>query len=155
MPQRKRRKRSLVFYHRTTPERAERILVEDFRDGEGYNVTSRLRKGVWLSNNKLHDENEGACGDIMIKVSLDMNASELDRYEWVEEGKPYREWLVPARVINPRMRLDIVDEHGRLGPPPSRWVNPRFSPESSGTFAGSRRLRGPDKRGLDSTKKRS
>ena len=24
----------------------------------------------------------------------------LDQYEWKEEGKGYREWLIPAAVIN-------------------------------------------------------
>jgi|GEM_PF-4229669 len=127
MRQRNRKRRPVVFYHRTTLESAECVLAKVFRDGEGHYLTRHRHKGVWLSDVPLA-VNEGARGDILFKVSLDMNASELDCYEWVEEGKSYREWLVPARVINPRMRLDIVDEYGLLGHHfPSRWLKPLFS----------------------------
>jgi hypothetical protein len=32
----------------------------------------------------------------------------------VEAGKPYREWLIPAAAINPRMVVHIVDERDML-----------------------------------------
>jgi hypothetical protein len=31
-------------------------------------------------------------------VQLDMTDADLARYEWVEEGKGYREWLAPAAL---------------------------------------------------------
>jgi hypothetical protein len=33
---------------------------------------------------------------------------DLDEYEILEEGKPYREWIVPAQLLNqfPRRLLD-------------------------------------------------
>jgi hypothetical protein len=31
-------------------------------------------------------------------------------YEWCEEDKSYREWLIPAQLINERANVCIVDE---------------------------------------------
>jgi hypothetical protein len=40
-----------------------------------------------------------------------MTDRELSEFEWVEEGKPYREWLIPAEVINPQIgSLKYSDE---------------------------------------------
>jgi hypothetical protein len=35
----------------------------------------------------------------VLAVTFTISETELDDYEWVEEGKPYREWLIPAQVI--------------------------------------------------------
>ena len=41
-----------------------------------------------------------------------MTDQELSEFEWVVEGKTYREWLIPAEVINPRIRsLEYLDEY--------------------------------------------
>ena len=85
----------MKVYHRT--KAADAILAEGFRDGEGHYLTSNLYRGVWLSNVPL-DENEGAWGDTLL--SLDIPESVIAEYEWVEEGKPYREFLVPADTVN-------------------------------------------------------
>jgi len=34
----------------------------------------------------------------------------LATFEWVEEGKPYREWLVPAALLNDRQHRLLSDE---------------------------------------------
>jgi len=52
--------------------------------------------GVWLSNIPL-DENEGAKGDVLLRIDLD---TDVARFEWIEDGKPYREWLIPASIVN-------------------------------------------------------
>jgi hypothetical protein len=61
-------------------------------------MTDDKFKGVWLSDRPL-DLNEGAPGDTTLQVSFPPN-TDLDRFEWVEEGKGFREWLVPADLIN-------------------------------------------------------
>ncbi len=33
-------------------------------------------------------------------MQIDIAEDLLAAFEWVEEGKPYREWLVPADVLN-------------------------------------------------------
>lgn len=91
-----------ILYHRTTRRGAESILKEGFRDGCGTYLTRRNWRGVWLSNVPL-DENEGARGDVLLTVHANIPAKELRRYEWKEEGKGYREFLIPARVLNPHI----------------------------------------------------
>jgi hypothetical protein len=42
----------------------------------------------------------------VLVVSFSISLSALADYEWIEEGKGYREWLVPAEVIR---------KHGTVG----------------------------------------
>jgi hypothetical protein len=39
-----------------------------------------------------------------------MGEDDLAFYEWSEEGKPYREWLIPAAIVN---ASDGTDCRGR------------------------------------------
>ena len=70
--------------HRTSWESAEAILRNGFRDGRGNYLTNRSWPGVWLSNIPK--------GDTLLKVSIAV--SRIADYEWIEEGKPYREWVM-------------------------------------------------------------
>ncbi len=95
----------MKLYHTTTPGRAESIKSKGFRDAEGtYGLMSEdgtpfCIRGVFLSDTVL------GCND-----GLPPNASEvfvieipddvIKPYEIVEEGKGYREWCIPARVVN-------------------------------------------------------
>ena len=56
------------------------------------------------------DANEGADGDTLLLVELDLIEQELAQFEWVEEGKDYREWLIPAALINAKAKVQIVEE---------------------------------------------
>jgi hypothetical protein len=85
----------LKLYHRTY--NTKEILAEGFKDGKGYYLTARKHRGVWLSNCPL-DANEGAFGDTVLAIKIPIK--EIRDYEWIEKGKGYREWLVPARVVN-------------------------------------------------------
>lgn len=95
-----------TLFHRSPMGAA--IAATGFRDAEGCYMTSEVWRGVWLSDNPL-DENEGAKGADLLAVDIPLEA--IADYEWVEEGKSYREWLVPAEVVNgyPR-RLLTADE---------------------------------------------
>lgn len=84
-------------------------MREGFRDGTGNYLTTNIHSGVWLSNVPL-DENEGTFGDILLEVTVEMTESEIAQYEWIEQGKPYREFLVPAAEINSRMKIRVVDD---------------------------------------------
>lgn len=85
------------LYHRTSATVAALILRDGFRDSTGTYMTLREHSGVWLSNVPL-DLDEGAVGDTVLWVELPEQA--IAGYEWIEDGKPYREWLIPARLIN-------------------------------------------------------
>jgi hypothetical protein len=97
-----------ILFHRTTAANAAAILAEGFRDGTGYYLTNRPWTGVWLSDEPL-DSNEGAEGDTLLRVVLDA-AVRLERYEWAESGRSFREFLVPAALINAHAEVTIIDE---------------------------------------------
>jgi hypothetical protein len=46
---------------------------------------------------------EGAVGDTIL--TLDVPDALFEECEWVEDGKPYREALIPADEINARARI--------------------------------------------------
>lgn len=94
------------LYHRSPV--ATKIMHEGFGDGEGYYGTSSLHRGVWVSNHKL-DANEGAFGDGLI--ALEIPVALIEKYEWKQEpALGYREWLVPANVLNQFARMMSIDE---------------------------------------------
>jgi hypothetical protein len=98
-----------TFYHRTTDQRAELILREGFRDRTSNYLSDQTHTGVWLSNVPL-DENEGACGNALLQVELP-NEEMVSDYEWVqEESFGYREWLIPAALINSHGKVTEVED---------------------------------------------
>jgi hypothetical protein len=98
----------MILYHRTHAAIADRILRDGFRDGTGTYMTTTEHSGVWLSNVPL-DINEGAAGDTLLQV--EMPEQSIADFEWIEDGKPYREWLIPARLVNERASgVCVVDE---------------------------------------------
>lgn len=94
-------------YHRTISEFAAAILSDGFRDGHGRYMTDRELSGVWFSSEPL-DENEGAAGDTLLM--LELPAALFEEFECVEEGKTYREALIPAEVVNGYGRPVVVVE---------------------------------------------
>lgn len=99
----------MILYHRTDSESAKLISRHGFRDGQGKYLTEHPRSGVWVSDEPL-DENEGAHGDILLEVSIEMTETEIAKYEWIEPGKQFREFLIPAAELNPRMTLRIAED---------------------------------------------
>jgi hypothetical protein len=63
---------------------------------------------VCFSNVPL-DINEGAKGGHLLEITLRPDC-DISAYELIEEGKPYREWCVPAKIINERMMIRPVVE---------------------------------------------
>jgi hypothetical protein len=45
-----------------------------------------------------------------LEVTVELTESEIGRYEWIEQGKPYHEFLVPAAEINSRMKIRVVED---------------------------------------------
>lgn len=90
------------YYHVTSEGAVWSHLAAGYRDATGLYLTSDEHTGVWLSDRPL-DINEGIEGDVLLVV--DIAAELVTPYEWVEEGKPYREFLVPAPVLNAHGRV--------------------------------------------------
>jgi hypothetical protein len=93
------------LYHRT--DAGEEILSRGFRDGDGGYLTRNTYRGVWLSNQPL-DVNEGAIGRTLLAVEVP--EAIVAEWEWVEEGKGFREFLVPAELVNEYGPPIIVSE---------------------------------------------
>lgn len=51
---------------------------------------------------------EGAGGDILFRVTLSVGNRVLQKYEWIEEWKSYREWHLPAALVNRRATSLVV-----------------------------------------------
>jgi hypothetical protein len=49
-------------------------------------------------------------GDTLLQIDLDLDEQALDDFEWKEEGKRYREWLVPASLVNQHARVSIIND---------------------------------------------
>ena len=98
----------MKLYHVT--DSAEAILRDGFRDGEGnYGLATTWLIGIFVSDEPL-SVNEGAFGEQVLEVTLPDDA-ELHEYELIEYFKNYREWCVPAALLNGRqVRLLSHDE---------------------------------------------
>lgn len=87
-----------------------------------------MRRGVWLSAEGVLTINEGAKGDDVLVIEVPEEA--VLPYEFIEDGKPYREFLVPASLLNryPIMQFWECDECEKLliqRDKPSRWYRER------------------------------
>ena len=69
-----------------------------FRTPPGHMAPSFELTGVFLGDSPM-DINEGAKGDQVLRVEFPDDV-DLGDFELVEEHKPYREWCVPAELIN-------------------------------------------------------
>jgi hypothetical protein len=97
-------RRPVKLYHRT--DAAAEIRATGFRDARGsYMMAGVELPGVWISGGPL-DENSGAWGDSLLEVVLDETL--IVDYEVIEDGKPYREWCVPSRVLNSSASTTLV-----------------------------------------------
>lgn len=101
------------FYHRTNAEAAAAILSGGFRDGRRW-ISDLEIVGVWISEFPL-DSNEGAGGHgskSTVLLAIDcIDEASIAEFEIVEEEKPYREWCVPAQVLNARPVSAVNEEN--------------------------------------------
>jgi hypothetical protein len=93
------------LYHRT--DRAAAIREGGFRDAGGSYGTSRIHRGVWVADSPLN-VNEGVEGDAVLVIEAP--ASAIAPFEWIEEGKGYREFLVPADELNRYPIIVVLDD---------------------------------------------
>jgi hypothetical protein len=98
-----------IFYHRTNAENARAIIDGGFRNSSGYFLSNRIWTGVWLSSMPV-DSEPGVEGDALLMVKLEIDAGELSRWEWTGEGRSYREWLLPASIVNKCATVQMVDQ---------------------------------------------
>jgi len=109
------------LYHRTYA--ADSILADGFKDAEGRYFTTKLFRGVWFSAEPL-DIDDGVDGDVLLSIEIPENL--FAEYEWVEEGKPYRESLIPAEIVNkygpPQVHEDFREEELKAKELRKKWL---------------------------------
>ena len=99
----------MILYRRTTRKLADIIVSEGFKDATGTYLTDREWSGVWVSDVPL-DSNDGVTGDVLFEINTDFDEATIADYEWIEEGKGCREWLIPAIVLSGHVTLREVSE---------------------------------------------
>jgi hypothetical protein len=103
----------MLVYHRTN--HSATILKDGFRDG--YYLMPGIGElyGVFVSAGGPLDENEGADGDVVLE--LDIPDALFVEYEHVEEGKTYREAMIPAGELNRYSVRRVLNEEDVLSEP--------------------------------------
>ena len=94
----------MKLYHITTNKNAKLIVKNGFKDGIGsYGVIdsktgkSKISKGVFLSN-KVFEQRRKDDNDCVFIINIP--SEEIKQYEWVEGLTDYREWCIPAKIVN-------------------------------------------------------
>ena len=79
-------------------------------------MTDRQWEGVWLSDTpdewvsvmKVH---RNCPNPVVLAMTIDPYLQNLlNDYEWIQEQNSYREWLVPAKLINKHSTVQIADK---------------------------------------------
>ena len=122
----------MIRYH--TTDASDAILGEGFRDATGsYMCIGHEFTGVWLSDQIL-DVNEGCKGDEVLRVEFPHSIS-LDHFELKYEDPDlqcYREWCVPAALINEHATVALMSDDEVVSPRVRRFMdaNPGFQPKT-------------------------
>jgi len=100
------------LFHVTTSKAAESILSSGFADHSGLVGFRAALNGVYVSAFPV-TVNEGAKGDTALEIIFESTSDQMfHEWEIVEVGKPYREWCIPAAVLNKgEMRQLTEDEY--------------------------------------------
>jgi hypothetical protein len=107
----------IVFFHRTEPENAARILSEGFKPSRNVGSISGPTAGVWLST--FPKKNTGYFGSSLLRVAFrDMTRREMESYcassvFWIVADP---EFLIPAGRINADAEITLVaaDEEAEM-----------------------------------------
>ena len=98
--------RTMKVYHPT--RHATDILREGFGEESGTYLTETDHSGVWLFD-RPPDDYVGN-DDAVALLELEIPEPVIGPFEWVT-SLPYREFLVPARVVNLYGPPRVSDEH--------------------------------------------
>jgi hypothetical protein len=113
----------IFFYHTTNV--ADEILRNKFQDTTKI-IDGTSFAGVWLAEKPV-----GAKGDQILMIGFSgLGVIDFGNYEVVEEGKPYREWCIPAVEINKVAQIYLMSDSlaETMRNPPWEAPNPAASP---------------------------
>ena len=120
------------LFHITNNANAEATLKEGFRDATGYYLTDQQHTGVWVSGEPFDGQ---YLNDANTLFAIEIPEDAISEFEWVEEAKTIREWLIPAALLNsygpPVVTGDYDDDEIVVNPDPEEdellieWANER------------------------------
>jgi hypothetical protein len=91
------------LYHVTDRASARAIFAGGFEDSEVIHDNRELWIGVWLADRALAGEEDVGprLGPVpVVALEIELPAEAVEAYERQEESKPYREFCVPAELVN-------------------------------------------------------
>ncbi|MGA7329420.1 MAG: hypothetical protein WBX25_34300 [Rhodomicrobium sp.] len=115
----------LTLYHATGRDAAIAIAQSGFRDGTIF-IGGMSLIGIWVSSFPL-SEMEGAKGDMVLKIALSFPETDIADFEVSEECKPYREWCIPARILNENAVTVLLSFEDAAAIPDPRFSGIRFT----------------------------
>jgi hypothetical protein len=101
----------MKLYRWVPTEEASRIMTVGFEDKTSNYLTEQRWGGVFVSDRPL-DCSDGVALDatVLLEIHLGLLEADISDYEWVEEGKTYREWLLPAATLNSHGTVRLVSQ---------------------------------------------
>jgi hypothetical protein len=87
----------MKVYHVTRTADAAAISTRGFHDRRGRYLTNVEHAGVWVADRPLIVES-GLADFACFEIEID--EERLRDFEWLEASKSYREWLMPAELLN-------------------------------------------------------
>ena len=100
------------LFHIASKANAEAILKDGFRDVMGYHHAGQEWTGVWVSSEPLDWNQRQYLNDADTLFAIEIPEDVISGFEWVEEGKMIREWLVPAALLNSNAPPVVTDDYG-------------------------------------------
>jgi hypothetical protein len=91
------------LYHVTDRASARAMFADGFEDSEVIHDNRELQIGVWPADRALAGEEDAGprLGPLLeVALEIELPAEVLETYERQEEGKPYREFGMPAELVN-------------------------------------------------------
>ena len=122
------------LFHIANNTNAEAILRDGFRDVMGYHHAGQEWTGVWVSSEPLDWSQRQYLNEANTLFAIEIPEDVISEFEWAEEGKLIREWLIPAELLNsygPPVVANDYDEEKVLNTDPEEgellieWTNER------------------------------
>ena len=88
------------LFHIANNTNAEAILKDGFRDVMGYHHAGQELTGVWVSSEPLNWSQRQYLNEANTLSAIEIPEDVISEFEWAEEGKLIREWLIPAELLN-------------------------------------------------------
>jgi hypothetical protein len=98
----------MQVYHSTTREFAECISEEGFPDVTAGPLTRAPGSGVWVTERPIMSGDGLGRIDAWFEISIDEPL--LEPFEWAEKGSAFRQWVVPADMLNEHGLVRHLDE---------------------------------------------